>query len=566
MNICSVQGPRVKRVAPLLLIFVLAMGLRLWDLAGECLWYDEAVLLLMAERTDDPIVQQALLTDAPLLAAVHSWILPLTRSEFAVRLVPALLGALLAPAGYALGRKVFDQTTGLAAAFAIAINPFCVFFSREARGGYVFGALAAALAIIALMNVWQRGRFRDWAFYIVALTLCLYSPMFLIPVFLLPNGVLLFLLLGKWEVDRRRVTRLFARQWLLAQCVLLMIYLPGIWAIWRYYGGNTGNTEVWMPVVKWRFFADALSAVTMGYHSKHLFSSLIGSGVLADGPLFFATALVAAILLALCVLKQRSKPWMWYMVFVGLVPIPLMALFSLGGVHIALPRYAMFFAVPFLVLLIHGLVLAFRSHRTLAGLATVGMMGLTAVSNYHGYTNRVVPAKEAHKKYDYREIIDVIQEESERRELPADDRVILHFSKCALPTFVYYTRDEFLNRGVTFPLAICKDTNADNTYYVPLATALGIDSVDFDEAVGNNRYFWLLISRWEKEKHYYDFKQYEQMLGRQPTDEAVEWLTTRYGPSLSIGSLPPGQPMKFFGFARLYLFDRKGKNAPSAAP
>ena len=72
-------------------------------------------------------------------------------SEFALRSLSAVLGTLLVLVIYGLGTRLFNRTTGLAAAFIAAIAPFQVYYSQEARM-YILVALEGALA--ALLFWW----------------------------------------------------------------------------------------------------------------------------------------------------------------------------------------------------------------------------------------------------------------------------------------------------------------------------------------------------------------------------------------------------------------------------
>ena len=58
-----------------------------------------------------------------------------------------MLGTLLVLVIYGLGARLFNRTTGLAAAFIAAIAPFQVYYSQEARM-YILVALEGALAVL----------------------------------------------------------------------------------------------------------------------------------------------------------------------------------------------------------------------------------------------------------------------------------------------------------------------------------------------------------------------------------------------------------------------------------
>jgi 4-amino-4-deoxy-L-arabinose transferase-like glycosyltransferase len=137
----------------LLLILALAAGLRFYNLGSQSLWSDEGNSAALATRSLAQIAQAAAHDIHPPL---YYWLLRLWTtvfglSELALRSLSAVLGTLLVLVIYGLGTRLFNRTTGLAAAFIAAIAPFQVYYSQEARM-YILVALEAALA--ALLFWW----------------------------------------------------------------------------------------------------------------------------------------------------------------------------------------------------------------------------------------------------------------------------------------------------------------------------------------------------------------------------------------------------------------------------
>ena len=131
----------------LLLILALAAGLRFYNLGSQSLWSDEGNSAALATRSLAQITQDAAHDIHPPL---YYWLLRLWTSvfglsEFALRSLSAVLGMLLVLVIYSLGARLFNRTTGLAAAFIAAIAPFQVYYSQEARM-YILVALEGALA------------------------------------------------------------------------------------------------------------------------------------------------------------------------------------------------------------------------------------------------------------------------------------------------------------------------------------------------------------------------------------------------------------------------------------
>jgi mannosyltransferase len=116
-------------------ITLIAALTRLVDLGGQSLWYDEAFAWIVAASSVD-VSWQAILADGnnpPLYYFILRLFLALGHSEFVIRLPTAFWGIAAVPAFYQVLRKWFDDRVTLFATFLLAISPFHVWFSREAR-------------------------------------------------------------------------------------------------------------------------------------------------------------------------------------------------------------------------------------------------------------------------------------------------------------------------------------------------------------------------------------------------------------------------------------------------
>lgn len=89
--------------------------------------------------------------------------------------VPALVaGVALVPAAYALGLRTVGRTAALLGAAALALSPFAVYYSVEARA-YTLAALLVVLAALALLAALERGGWVRWGLFALAACAALYS-------------------------------------------------------------------------------------------------------------------------------------------------------------------------------------------------------------------------------------------------------------------------------------------------------------------------------------------------------------------------------------------------------
>ncbi len=224
----------------LLLILVLAAGLRFYRIDAQSFWNDEGNSARLAERSLDLIVEGAAGDIHPpgYYLALHYWRGLFGQSEAALRGLSAVCSTLVVLASYGLGRRLFDEPTGLLAALLVAFNPFQVYYAQEAR-------MYAMLALWAVVSTWAM---LDWLsdpspserlglkirlglwLYVPSAAAGLYTHYAFLFVLLAQNvGVGLWLWAGRrsGDVGRRLLT------WLGVQALVALLYLPWLPTAWR---------------------------------------------------------------------------------------------------------------------------------------------------------------------------------------------------------------------------------------------------------------------------------------------------------------------------------------------
>jgi uncharacterized membrane protein len=168
------------------LILLLGLVLRLWHLDSKPLWLDEVLTALFTMGRSyqdvplnqffsltalDPLftvqpgqscaqISQRITTESVhppvffcLLYGWLHWLRP-TNWIWALRLLPALFGVAAIAAIYWLNRVAFSAKAGLLAAALMAVSPFAVYLSQEARH-YTLPMLLITLALAALVQMQQ---------------------------------------------------------------------------------------------------------------------------------------------------------------------------------------------------------------------------------------------------------------------------------------------------------------------------------------------------------------------------------------------------------------------------
>lgn len=162
----------------IVLFLVVALGafLRVFQIGDESLWLDEGLALFHARRSPGEL-WTSLQHDVhapPYFLALKLWIALFGSAEASVRSLSAVAGVVGIVAVFVLGRDIAGRKVGLAAAALIAVSPFHVYYSQEARQY----ALFFLFAVLSMHGFWRavvrRGASAWYAYYIVATVSMLY--------------------------------------------------------------------------------------------------------------------------------------------------------------------------------------------------------------------------------------------------------------------------------------------------------------------------------------------------------------------------------------------------------
>ncbi len=155
------------------LILLLAFALRVINLGGRSLWYDEAFAVLFSEKGMDAMLSGTLTPVAggasdihPLLyyGTLNVWMSLFGQSAFTVRFWSVILGLVTIVVIYLLSRELFGDKTALAAALITAIAPFHVQYSQETRM-YALLGLLLMLATFCFIKAW-RSQTKSWRWWV----------------------------------------------------------------------------------------------------------------------------------------------------------------------------------------------------------------------------------------------------------------------------------------------------------------------------------------------------------------------------------------------------------------
>ena len=138
-------GLSARRVTVLVgAITLLGALLRFPTLGHQSLWLDELYTRWLAGLDFNQLFEEIPRTErTPYLYYLAEWVSVRVgnESESGLRVLSAVAGTATIPAVYAAGSRLVSRRGGLVAALLVAVNPFLVWYSQEARSYALVGAL-----------------------------------------------------------------------------------------------------------------------------------------------------------------------------------------------------------------------------------------------------------------------------------------------------------------------------------------------------------------------------------------------------------------------------------------
>lgn len=252
----------IQHRTSILLILLLALAVRVFQLDTQSIWYDEGLSIQLAQQPPAQALALSATTDHPPLHTLllGGWLRLAGDSDFSVRYLSVLWGVLLVALTYAVG-ALLDRRAALIGAALMALAPSAVYYSQETRGYTQLSALSL-IAVLALLRL-LRGdaRRRVWLAYGLALIAALYTHYFAAFIWAAMNVAWLIV----WAMDtltRRAVAPAPVRRWLgwlLAQAIILLAFAPWLPNALAQAGSNATyfpGRVTWDTVVSetWRAF------------------------------------------------------------------------------------------------------------------------------------------------------------------------------------------------------------------------------------------------------------------------------------------------------------------------
>ncbi len=486
------------------LILVLAIGLRLINLGGRSLWYDEAFAVLFAEKGLSAMLYGTLTPVAGGAADIHPllyystlnvWMHFFGESAFTVRLLSVIYGVATVAVIYLLAKTLFDEKTGLVAALITAIAPFHVQYSQETRMYALLGLFLMA-ASWCFIKAWRsndaqtietpfRVKWRYWLGFGVFAGLAMYTQQ-LAAFYLVSIGLIPFLARRRPQMSGIIV----------GTVVAVVVYLP--WLV---------NLPGQLKKVQSYYWLDKPSIATplltiRSFLSVNLDFPKPASLIAFFGGLFVVLLLLVQLAMFIRQPKHRTQRSTVLFVF-WLAAVPPMLMWVVSQVQSVYLERSL---VPSALMLYIALAWLFtRSGMPRPIIMVIGgfVVVMFGIGLYYQYTIATFPNSPFQTAGDY------IHQNWQ------DGDVIVHQNKLTALPGIYYQRDlaqYFIGD---------KPGSSDDTLALPTQKALNINAdACIQEAVHQGKRVWWVV---------FDFAKAQYAAANRPeVDEAEAWLGAHY--------------------------------------
>lgn len=339
----------------LFLAFVVLIGLipRFINIAKASIWHDEGYTMMLAPQSPGQIIARTARDVHPPLyyLSLHYWIHFFGTSELAARGFSAILMIGTIIVGFYLAKEIFGYQVARISAIFLALGPFLVRYSQEARM-YGMEAFLATLATYLLVRAHKSNRLGFWVGYSLSIAAALYTHYYAVFVIALHWLYMLIIRKPKWGITNKF--------WWASNVLSALIFAP--WLPSAAHQFSRVQAAFWIP----KPTALTLPS-TLGQFLTFTDLGALGNLVRLVG--------LAALALAIVWLMARKDyfPGSWLIVgltFLG--PLLVLALSLKRPIYV--DRYFVFAAVGFYILV--AALIGLIKNRRLAALAGSGVVAI----------------------------------------------------------------------------------------------------------------------------------------------------------------------------------------------
>ncbi|MDO8682984.1 MAG: glycosyltransferase family 39 protein [Armatimonadota bacterium] len=399
-------------------ICVMGLALRLYKLGAQSFWFDETVEVDVASRhLLDIVTWQGINCDAlPPLSHYffHFW-LTLGSGEFWIRLLPALFGTATIYVIYRLAAHIFGRKQALIAALLLAVSPFHLWYSQEARP-YAFLMFFSLSGMLYYLRAMERGGRVNCSLYVLCNLFAMYNH---------PYAAFIVLIQFVYAMAAKRAWPNEAKLPLVYFMAMAALYAPWIYISLGIAGRDIQDSKpLGVSALVYTFYAYTFG-FSVGPSVAELRLNPSVSTMTPYIPLLAPLAAVYGFLFLRGVLVDRDQQIRRNLLLVAWIIIPMLGAFALAKLVESKynARYVCAGMPVYILILAHGAA-TLRKHWRSAAVLFIVLSSLYSIHNYY-FDSR-------YHKADVKHAADYVI----RNEVPSD----IIYVCSALPFKWYYTQ------------------------------------------------------------------------------------------------------------------------------
>ncbi|PWH19975.1 MAG: hypothetical protein DDG58_03910 [Ardenticatenia bacterium] len=244
------------------IVTLLAFALRVYRLDAQSYWIDEGWTLHYAALTPTQL-WHTLQTTRVVPPLYHFltlyWSALVGNGEYPMRFLSVICGTLSVPLTMRFGKALGDVRLGFVAALLMAVSPYQIWHSQDARN-YTMLTAAVLVSMWGFVALWQgQWKWRQQLLYILGTEWALLTHYHALIVI----GVQGLFLLVTWFLQPRGT---FVRRQLYLRWGVLLLIILGLFGLWLYFGmGALKDYYNWIPQpTLWETYVRSALAYSVG--------------------------------------------------------------------------------------------------------------------------------------------------------------------------------------------------------------------------------------------------------------------------------------------------------------
>jgi uncharacterized membrane protein len=179
----------------LLVIVLVGLVFRVYGLDSKSIWVDEMYSIKVSQYSLSGIIEETSQDVHPPLYYIllHFMVKWFGHTEFAVRLLSAIVGSLSILMAFQVGKILFERKTGLLFSLILGFSVYHIRYSQEARM-YSLLVLLALISFYFFIRLLQERNVVSAVGYILATTLLAYTHVFALFIIFVQNAYVVLII------------------------------------------------------------------------------------------------------------------------------------------------------------------------------------------------------------------------------------------------------------------------------------------------------------------------------------------------------------------------------------